>query len=194
MEHQVRALRSYVTSGTRPPSDRSVVEFWSLVRLALDGLAEYAQAEDIEYDLRNDSRRAQVKVVEGDVLRALSNILHNAIKYSWSREKGKRPWITIRAFVRDHRVSVEFENYGVPIPEDEIQEGLVFRLGYRGRLSGDRGRLGTGIGLADARMTARHHGGDVLVRSRPAWRDVEPGDYTAPYITTVTLWLPLHSQ
>jgi PAS domain S-box-containing protein len=194
IDRQLRAMRDYITSGTRPPGTECVVEFWSLVRQALDNLAEYAQTTGVEYDQRNDSRRAKVKVLESDVIRALGNILHNAIKYSWSRREGRHPWITVRSDVRDHQVFVEFENRGVPIPKDEIEEGLIFRLGYRGRLSGDRGRLGTGIGLADARMVARAYGGDVDVTSVPAWRDVEPDDYDVPYITTVTLWLPIHSQ
>jgi signal transduction histidine kinase len=98
--------------------------------------------------------------------------------------------VTIRLHAEGRRVGVTFENFGVPIPRDEIEKELIFQIGYRGRLSGDRGRLGTGIGLTDARNVARRYKGDVQVESKPASRDAAPGDYTVPYLTSVTFWLP----
>jgi len=192
MDHQVRAFRDYVMEGARPKEPRAVVPFWDLVSQAMDNLREFAHSKGVDFRPRNEAWGVRVEVSERDVLRALANILHNAVKYSWSRERGQLPWVTIRAYAQETRVAVELENWGVPIPKDELEMDLIFQIGYRGRLSSDRGRLGTGIGLTDARNTARAHGGDVTVRSRPARRDESFDTTTAPYITTVTLWLPVH--
>jgi signal transduction histidine kinase len=100
--------------------------------------------------------------------------------------------VIIHAYAEAEQAHVMFENFGVPIQADEIQNGLIFQFGYRGSLSGDRGRLGTGIGLTDALNTARLHGGDIKVESTSARHGAPPDDYTAPYITKVTLSLPIH--
>ncbi len=193
MDSQVRALRDLVTTGARPDEPIAILSMWDLVAQTTTHLGDFARSQGVAIRTRNKLRGAQVRASERNVRRALSNLLHNAIKYSWRREKGVPPWVTVRAYVDGRRVVVDFENYGVPIPRDEIEEDLIFRLGYRGRLSSDRGRLGTGIGLTDARDTARLHGGDVSVVSRPARTGGRPDDYTLPYLTTVSFWLPLHS-
>jgi signal transduction histidine kinase len=193
MDHQVRAFREHITTSARFEEAPQVIRFWDLVKQAMSNLGEYARCEGVEFRAKDESHNAHVLIGSRDMLRAVSNLLHNAIKYSWAREKGTPPWIVIHAFVQADSVYVMFENYGVPIPEDEIKQGLIFQFGYRGRLSSDRGRLGTGIGLTDARKTARHFGGDVVVESTCAWRGSAPNDYKAPYLTRVTLSLPLHS-
>lgn len=193
MDHQVRAFREHITTSARFEEAPRVFRFWDLVKQSMVNLGEYAHSEGVEFRAKDETHNAHVLVSVRDVLRAVSNLLHNAIKYSWAREKGAPPWIAIHAFIKAESVCVMFENYGVPIPDDEIKQGLIFQFGYRGRLSSDRGRLGTGIGLTDARRTARHFGGDVVVESTCAWRGAAPNDYRAPYLTRVTLSLPLHA-
>lgn len=192
MDHQVRALRDFILTGARPQEARSIVKLWDLIKQAMSNLDEYAHSKGVAFKPRDDTADAYVRVSERDVLRALSNLLHNAIKYSWSKEKGKPAWVIIHASVRAERAYVMFENYGVPIQSDEIQNGLIYQFGYRGILSSDRGRLGTGIGLTDALKTARLHGGDIAAESTCARHGAPFADYTAPFITKVTLSLPVY--
>ncbi|MDD5427090.1 MAG: hypothetical protein PHN52_11485 [candidate division Zixibacteria bacterium] len=93
---------------------------------------------------------------------------------------------------------MEFSNWGVPITKEELEKELIFQVGYRGLYSRDRGRLGTGIGLPDARQVARQHGGDITITcvsaagdktGRDTYKDSEK--YSDPYLTIVTLKLPL---
>jgi signal transduction histidine kinase len=125
----------------------------------------------------------------------LSNLLHNAIKYTWRRDKTIMPWVQVRAFQEGQFICVEFENWGVPISHEEIEQKLIFQLGYRGKWSTDRGRLGTGIGLTDADRVARVHGGEIRVESKPAAPALHPQDetmyYKQPFKTQVTLCLPV---
>lgn len=194
MDHQVRALRDFILTGARPQEAMSIVKLWDLVKQAMSNLDEFADSKGVEFKPKDESLEARVRVSERDMLRAVSNLLHNAIKYSWSKEKNKPAWVIIHAYVLAARAYIMFENYGVPIQTDEIQNGLIFQFGYRGSLSSDRGRLGTGIGLTDALNTARLHGGDIKVESTCARHSVPREDYTAPFITKVTLSLPVYTN
>ena len=136
---------------------------------------------------------AQVKIIERDVVRALANILHNGIKYSWSRMDGSSAFVGIHAHIVEGQVCIEVESYGVPIPKDEIEQKLLFRLGFRGRMSGDRGRVGTGVGLTDAQHVARSHDGSVAIKSHPATSGRSEDDYNQPFLTTVTFCLPAYA-
>ena len=50
----------------------------------------------------------------------------------------------------------------------EIDRALVVGMGYRGKRSKDRGRLGTGIGLTDSPRVAESHRGTLTLSSKPA--------------------------
>jgi signal transduction histidine kinase len=86
------------------------------------------------------------------------------------------------------RVSVE--NWGVPVPAEEIEGGLVFRIGFRGRMSGDRGRPGTGVGLADSLAIARAYLGTVEIQSRPAVGG-DAANYGQAFVTTAHFEIPV---
>lgn len=190
MDHQVRSLREFVTTNARPPEQKEVCEIGALIKQVRSNLDNYARARRIKFKL--DLKEANVKVVRREVVRALTDLLHNAIKYSWQRDRTKSPWIKIRTFIADEQVHVEFENWGVPVRQEEIDRELIFKIGYRGMHSGDRGRVGTGIGLADAQHVARAHKGELEVSSQPAVGSWAPDDYSNPFITTVTLRLPAY--
>jgi PAS domain S-box-containing protein len=194
MDHPVRALREFVTSNARKKEARSVCKVSLLISQVIHNLYGFARSRGVTFKQRSDSQNVMVEVIERDVIRALGNLLHNAIKYSWSRKEGEHPWILIHTFTENGYAHVAFENWGVPIPKGEIERGLVFHLGYRGKLSSDRGRVGTGIGLTDARRVARDHDGDVTIVSRPALFGGREDDYKQPFLTTVTLILPVHSK
>jgi signal transduction histidine kinase len=105
------------------------------------------------------------------------------------------PWVQVSAYQDEQKICVAFENWGVPISRDEVEQRLIFQLGYRGKWSTDRGRLGTGIGLTDADRVARAHGGAVIVESKPASPTLYPQNeevyYKQPFKTQVTLCLPV---
>ncbi len=194
MDGSLRSLRDYITSDIRTQEQRKRLSIKQLTDQSITHLAEFARSSRVEIVRRDLYFDAYVEGVERDLVRALSNLLHNAIKYSWRRDRAKAPWITVRTYASEGMACIEFENWGVPIAQEEIDNGLIFQIGYRGKWSKDRGRLGTGIGLTDAKRTALQHHGDLRVASRPAnpgWvRPSDPEYYNQPFITTVTLSLP----
>jgi signal transduction histidine kinase len=195
MEHTVRALREFIITGNRGEPHKSVREASSLLAEAIANIERFARARGVRLRRKVEDGGAAAEVVERDVVRALVNILHNAIKYSWSREGGgDNTWVHVHTYVEDGRLCFRVENYGVPIRKQEIEQGHIFELGYRGMHSGDRGRVGTGIGLADAMRVAREHGGDITVESRPAAANGREDNYNQPFVTSVTFSLPLRGR
>jgi signal transduction histidine kinase len=192
MDYTLQSLREYVTSDIRETAKRTTISVEKLIEQVVSRLAGYAQSSRVDIKTY-EIVKTRVSVNEREMLRALSNLLHNAIKYTWRRDKVKAPWVSIRAIRDKDKVLIEFENWGVPISKDEIEQGLVFKLGYRGKWSTDRGRLGTGIGLTDTRRIAEAHGGGILIESHPTRHDNESQDdyFKQPFLTKVTLYLPL---
>lgn len=191
MGFQLRALREFVTLERRADELPARLSVLRLVRVVFSEHAEYAQSRGVE--LRGTDLcgpEIEVRGVERDLLRALGNLVHNAIKYSWSRPEGG-VWVGVGTRQENCHICIEVRNYGVPIPEDE--KPLIFALGFRGRLSSERRRTGTGIGLADALRVAHKHKGTLLAESRPASPSSSPDDYSKPFLTTFTLKLPLIS-
>jgi PAS domain S-box-containing protein len=191
MDQASRTLRDHLTRSELRPRPRKRVVLWGLVAAAAQDLNEFARSEGVILQLDDRTHSAEVEVMERDVLRALGNLLHNAIKYSWWRLGTSAPRVLIRGEVVGQQVSIEYRNIGVPVPKDEIESGLVFQIGYRGRLAGERGRQGTGIGLPDALHTAHQHGGTLTLESRPAARDAPLDDYSLPFVTRAVLVLPI---
>jgi PAS domain S-box-containing protein len=194
MGHAVRALREFIISGYRVEQSKSQHDVSTLVTLAINNIREFAYSRGVQFRRKVECPEVIVNVVERDIIRALANILHNAIKYSWSRVDSSNPWVLIHVYQENELVHFEIENYGVPIPKDEIDKQLIFQFGYRGRESSDRGRTGTGVGLADALRVTREHGGFVTAQSRPAIHDRKKDNYGQPFLTTITLSLPVYQQ
>jgi len=194
MDTSLAALRDFVTSEIRSPEAAERVPVASLVRAAMAQLAAFSRAARVEIQWTGRSEEHQVRGDVRDLQRTVTNLLHNAIKYSWRREGYDAPWVTVDISGDEDWVSLEIENWGVPVERREIEQELVFNLGYRGKRSKDRGRLGTGIGLTDSRRVAERHGGRLELSSRPARSpDLEPGDrdyYKQPFLTRVRLRLP----
>ncbi len=198
MDTALRALRDFITSEVRHDEDTAVHPLDDLVRESVKQLAEFARVCNVELVWRDRDRELTLYGNARDLTRCFVDLLHNAIKYSWTRDKSKTPWVTIRTLGNDREVTVEFQSWGVPITETEINDGLIYKVGYRGKWSTDRGRLGTGIGLCDARRVTETHGGVLHLESRPARGDSVASDhrdyYRQPFITTVRVSLPTNTR
>ncbi len=195
MDYTIRSFREFVTTNLRPREPARRLRVAKLLESAYRQLADYAHSSHVMLRRKFDAPGAEVVGIKRELVRALGNLLHNAIKYSWRRERSDPAWVEVRVYRQDHNVCIAFENWGVPISAVELQDGLIFKLGYRGKLATDRGRLGTGVGLTDARDVAEKHKGRLLVESRPArpWGPDDPDSeeyYRQPFLTTVTLCLP----
>jgi signal transduction histidine kinase len=125
---------------------------------------------------------------------ALTCLLDNAIKYSYSGYRGGTGLLyEVRVYVettKEH-VKTTIRNYGIGIPEDKLE--AIKGYGYRGEVvDKDRPRLGTGLGLSYSIEVFEGLGGWIHVTSVPAKgaTEEERKNYHR-YITTVEAGLPI---
>jgi signal transduction histidine kinase len=115
---------------------------------------------------------------------AFYNILHNAIKYSYSRQNRPRTVdILLRPHNREYFV-LKITNYGVPIDPDEVTR--LAANGYRGRHSQQRFRTGSGRGLFIASSVIDQHLGRLLIEPKK----VRGG----ACVTTVSIFMPYRQE
>ena len=195
MDTSLTTLRDFITTEVRTDDPKTRLTVASIIREAIAHLAEFMRAARVEVVWRNRSEDIEVFGNRRDLLRAVTNLLHNAVKYSWKREGYEAPWIAIDVHEDDGTVAIDIENWGVPVEVGEIEADLVFDMGYRGKRSKDRGRLGTGIGLTDSLRVAEAHGGSLTMASKPARiSSPDPSErdyYRQPFLTRVRMTLPL---
>ena len=183
------SIREYVGTGSRPPESTVVCSIERCVTEAITFISGFAEQGDVAIRFESHTK-TYVNVVRHTLIRGLENLLSNAVKYSWRRPDGNS-WVKVSVSVTERAMArVSVESWGVPIPSEEIENGLVFRIGFRGRLSGERGRPGTGVGLADSLAIARAYNGTVDIESRPAAGN-DPTNYSQPFVTTVHFEIPM---
>lgn len=186
-------FRDFLRGKEPQEEDFEIVNLTDAVLDATRALEEFAAQRGV--DIRVEfSRKERIPVHAHRVLlnRALHSLLHNAIKYSWSKREDRRPWVTLRIekSARDGQVLLTIENWGVPIRKEELESGSIFEFGVRGKESDDRNRSGTGIGLYDANDIINRHKGTLKLTSEPTFGN-PPNVYSNPFITRVYITLPI---
>lgn len=119
----------------------------------------------------------------------ISNLFQNVRKYAYSGE-GRVLKIKAREMQPDNEVELSFQSYGTPIKKEEIENGNIWKFGYRGELAHTNALDGVGVGLADAKEVVEAHGGKITIKSVPSTNDGNPPQYNVPYLTTVTIRIP----
>ena len=128
----------------------------------------YSISKNVEINLDIQSRH-HIYAYRDHIDLALSAVIHNAIKYSFEGSEYDPFVVDIRVaeekdrYARGYYQSVRVSNSGVLIAEDEHDK--IFKMGYRGRYSGDRDRAGSGVGLYVAHKIVTAHGGSITVSS-----------------------------
>ena len=90
------------------------------------------------------------------ILRVLTNLTQNAIKYS-----GEGSDVELRLGRQDDDVIIEIEDHGIGIPDEDIP--LIFEKFYQSKAT--RGHSGIGLGLAISRSIVDAHGGKIYAKS-----------------------------
>lgn len=134
------------------------IDLGVLLREASALLRTRTEAEEITIKCPDSDRSPIVEADRTSLLRVVSNLLDNAIKYS---PRGS----TIRAGTIDEGdlVALWVTDEGPGIPEQDL--GRVFERFYKGEAS--RSSAGVGLGLAIVKHLVRAHGGTATVSSTP---------------------------
>jgi two-component system, OmpR family, sensor histidine kinase KdpD len=125
-----------------------------LIGAALEQLKDKASLRFIKIDIPKYFPEVSVDFLF--MLKALFNLIDNAIKYS----SGDTP-IEIRAFQNQDKLKIEIKDYGFGIPKGDLRR--IFDKFYRVERS--RQVSGTGLGLCISKGIVEAHGGEISVES-----------------------------
>jgi two-component system sensor histidine kinase SenX3 len=139
------------------------VEIAGVIADAVDEVRRAAEAADVEIEA--DAAPVDLRVA-GDArqLRSMvSNLVENAVKYSFVRTEGVRPKVVVRSRDAGDQAIIEVIDQGIGIPAAHLDR--IFERFYRVDRARSRATGGTGLGLSIVRHIARNHRGDVSVES-----------------------------
>lgn len=128
------------------------VNLRELIDDAVERLEEQTSAKDIRIS-HDIPRKLQVLCDYDQIRRVVVNLVHNAVK--WSPKGGR---ILILAIPGDEEVTVEVQDEGPGVPDDQVER--VFERFYQVNSSRSGGE-GTGLGLAICKHIVEAHGGRI---------------------------------
>ncbi|MGH9027200.1 MAG: sensor histidine kinase, partial [Acidimicrobiia bacterium] len=128
-----------------------------LVSGVIAGAAPVAEAKGVRLEGRLDGPQPQVTVSTTELLRALRNIVENAIRHTPCDGT-----VFVEAGRAEDRAYVSVVDYGGGIPEADL--GRIFDVAFRGDPARTPGE-GAGLGLAIARGLVEAQHGDISVRN-----------------------------
>ncbi len=118
-----------------------------------------AEQKGIEISYNRTTEIPQLFADQGQIERALKNIISNSIKYSAGGDK-------IQIFagsLYNNRLYIKVEDTGKGIPKSDLEH--VFERFYRVDKARSRDRGGTGLGLAITKEIIESHGGTIEIES-----------------------------
>ena len=131
------------------------VSLGDLVSDAIAGVAPVAEAKGVRLEGRIDGVAPEVHVSTPEVLRALRNVLENAIRHTPAEGS-----VTVEAGSDDHaHAYVSVIDSGGGVPEADLER--IFDVAYQSDPSRTAG--GAGLGLAIARGFVEAHHGHITV-------------------------------
>ncbi len=128
----------------------------NLVEEVIAQLSPQAERQKLTIKKKLAARLPKVSADKDRVRQVISNLVHNAIKFT---ETGGKITITTRTL--EGSVVVDIADTGIGIPKEDLPR--VFERFYKG----DKARAGegTGMGLAIAKHVVEAHGGNIWVES-----------------------------
>lgn len=131
-----------------------------LVRTAVRTLERPLAEQGFSVKLDIDEAVPELQADSDALMRAVLNLLSNAMKYS-----GKSREIEVRLGTRRQLAVIRIRDHGFGLPESEQQQ--IFEKFYRAPQPDGQSVPGTGLGLTLVKHVAEEHGGGVEVRSKP---------------------------
>jgi signal transduction histidine kinase len=152
------------------------VEPFSIAELTQDVVMKYrdfAEKSNIKIETDFQPNLPQVNADIAMIERALSNLIENAIDYTY--ENGV---VRVELKQKDDKIETIVSDSGRGIPAKDLP--YIFDRFYRGQKKRDRNKTSTGLGLAIAKKLIEAHGSTISVSSQE-----NVG-------TTFSFYLPIH--
>ena len=142
---------------SEPPVNKEPLDIRAVLDQQVNMRSRLLKEKGIEVEV--DCPAVAIPADRGRVVRAVSNLLDNAIHYN--RPDGR---IRISGRAREDSFAIEVSDTGFGIPQDDLKR--VFERFYRVEKSRARDSGGTGLGLAIARHAVESQGGSISVTSK----------------------------
>lgn len=139
------------------------VAITAIVEAVAREMQPLAAAKGVTLDIGRVPLTARVTGDSRQLRSLLSNLVDNAIKYSFPEPGGPPPTVGVTVSVRSDRVDVTVVDQGIGIAEGH--QDRIFERFYRVDRARSRETGGSGLGLSIARHIARNHRGDIIVTS-----------------------------
>lgn len=153
-----------------------LINVHNITKSVVDRLTSVARAQEVKLTINDAGKdKIEVKANEEILVRAITNVVKNAIYYN--KKDGE---VTVGVEKTDGNVKIVVADTGVGIKDEELNK--IFDRFYRIEKSRSRQYGGSGLGLAIVRSSMNEIGGSISIESEP-----EKG-------TTVTLTLPIHKS
>ena len=131
-----------------------------VVRTAARALERPLSLQGFSLNLKLDESLPDVKGDADALVRAILNLLSNAMKYSGSSRE-----IELRLTQKRRHAVIQVRDYGFGLAAEE--QDRIFEKFYRAPQPEGHSVPGTGLGLTLVKHVAEEHGGSVEVRSEP---------------------------
>ncbi len=144
---------------------------------------------EVKLDLQPYGGRIRIEASRRHLEQAFNNLIQNAVKYSFrsSQAASRQRYVSIRGRPVNDGYEVVIGSYGVGILPEEFDK--IFVPGYRGLLTNEEYRTGSGLGLPLTKQVIEAHGGTIRVDSEAMSNPPLSGP--RPYHTRFIVWLPL---
>ncbi|MEW6013073.1 MAG: ATP-binding protein [Elusimicrobiota bacterium] len=141
-------------------SSAKKADLLNAVKKSMDLVKKYAELKSVKLNLIVDgiSENFYVKADEFGLIKAISNIMENAVKYSYKDKN-----VFVRLYKEDSFFCVEIKDEGIGISKEDI--GRIFERFYRGENSSNN--EGFGLGLSIAKAAVENIGGKITIESEP---------------------------
>ena len=178
--------------GKEEEQDIDVVQLISEVMKRMEPIAQQRPCAIVRSD--KWPQTAVVRGIHYDVQRAFTNLIDNAIKYSFqglNKHNGRLYEVRVAMNLVNDHMNISIYDFGIGIPKDKLE--IIRDYGTRAEIDdGKIMRLGTGLGLPYSIEVFDKIGGVVNIESSPSRFATEEDvrDYKR-YITKVEVSLPI---
>ncbi len=135
--------------------NRTNFELAPFLNEIIDSIRQASPTHNITYTPNDD--KIMVRGDRDRLEQVVINILTNAIKYSPNAEK-----VSVDTEIKDRQVIVRIKDWGIGIPQDDLDKVFTRFFRVRGLASTFSG---SGIGLYISSEIIKRHGGDIWVES-----------------------------
>jgi signal transduction histidine kinase len=145
-------------------SDHEEVGVDAIAREAAENVGIISEEYGVPIEIDAETG-ATVMADERQLVSAVSNLLENAIKYTYSSDGEPVKPVSVRTGTTDAGVIIEVQDHGIGIPRQHVPR--IFERFYRVDRARSRRTGGTGLGLAIVRHVILNHEGTVDTESNP---------------------------